>query len=141
MFAQYWFYFVCLQSVEEAECHRAYDSATDVYMSSFDRSTPPEEVSNLFYLLEVNYDYNSFPFWLLCLQVALREAHEQAKQKSMAAFNAIAIGVGSARKTYEGLLLKFFKKAFEVLYILIEWDWLIKVNVKKYVHMPVSIKA
>ncbi|KAL2588005.1 hypothetical protein AAZV13_13G145700 [Glycine max] len=76
------------QSVEEAECHRAYDSATDVYMSSFDRSTPPEEV-------------------------ALREAHEQAKQKSMAAFNAIAIGVGSARKTYEGLLLKFFKKAFE----------------------------
>lgn len=62
LFAQYWFYFVCLQSVEEAECHRAYDSATDVYMSSFDRSTPPEEVSNLFYLLEVNYDYNSFPF-------------------------------------------------------------------------------
>lgn len=52
----------------------------------------------------------------------MREAHEQAKQKSMAAFNAIAIGVGSARKTYEGLLLKFFKKAFEVLYILIEWD-------------------
>ncbi|KAL2627413.1 hypothetical protein AAZV13_07G171500 [Glycine max] len=78
------------QSVEEAECHRAYDSATDVYMSSFDRSSPPEEV-------------------------ALREAHEQAKQKSMAAFNAIAIGVGSARKTYEALLLKFFKKAFEVL--------------------------
>uniref|UniRef100_I1KLQ5 GB1/RHD3-type G domain-containing protein n=1 Tax=Glycine max TaxID=3847 RepID=I1KLQ5_SOYBN len=76
------------QSVEEAECHRAYDSATDVYMSSFDRSSPPEEV-------------------------ALREAHEQAKQKSMAAFNAIAIGVGSARKTYEALLLKFFKKAFE----------------------------
>lgn len=46
LFAQYWFYFVCLQSVEEAECHRAYDSATDVYMSSFDRSSPPEEVSN-----------------------------------------------------------------------------------------------
>ncbi|KAK7362781.1 hypothetical protein VNO77_04903 [Canavalia gladiata] len=76
------------QSVEEAECRRAYDSATEVYMSSFDRSTPPEEV-------------------------ALREAHEQAVQKSVAAFNASAVGVGSARKKYEGLLQKFFKKAFE----------------------------
>ncbi|KAK7319744.1 hypothetical protein RJT34_04469 [Clitoria ternatea] len=76
------------QSVEEAECHRAYDSATEVYMSSFERSTPPEEV-------------------------ALREAHEQAVQKSMAAFNAGAVGVGSARKKYEGLLQKFFKKEFE----------------------------
>ncbi|XP_061353620.1 uncharacterized protein LOC133298367 isoform X2 [Gastrolobium bilobum] len=76
------------QSVEEAECRRAYDSATEVYMSSFDRSKPPEEV-------------------------ALREAHEQAVQKSMAAFNASAVGVGSARKKYEGLLQKFFKKAFE----------------------------
>jgi hypothetical protein len=36
-----------LQSVEEAECRRAYDSATEVYMASFDRSKPPEEVSNL----------------------------------------------------------------------------------------------
>ncbi|TKY59207.1 Guanylate-binding protein 6 [Spatholobus suberectus] len=76
------------QSVEEAECRRAYDSATDVYMSSFDRATPPEEV-------------------------VMREAHEQAVQKSMAAFNASAVGVGSARKKYEGLLQKFFKKAFE----------------------------
>ncbi|CAJ1939156.1 unnamed protein product [Sphenostylis stenocarpa] len=76
------------QSVEEAECRRAYDSATDVYMASFERSTPPEEV-------------------------ALREAHEQAVQKSLATFNASAVGVGSARKKYEGLLLKFFKKAFE----------------------------
>ncbi|CAL0331372.1 unnamed protein product [Lupinus luteus] len=76
------------QSVEEAECHRAYDTATEVYMSSFDRSKPPEEA-------------------------ALREAHEEAVQKSMAAFNASAVGVGSARKKYEGLLQKFFKKAFE----------------------------
>ncbi|XP_027347044.1 guanylate-binding protein 1-like [Abrus precatorius] len=76
------------QSVEEAECRRAYDSATEVYMSSFERSTPPEEV-------------------------ALREAHEQAVQKSMATFNASAVGVGSARKKYEGLLQKFFRKAFE----------------------------
>ncbi|XP_045823511.1 guanylate-binding protein 4 [Trifolium pratense] len=76
------------QSVEEAECRRAYDSATEVYMASFDRSKPPEEV-------------------------ALREAHEQAVQKAMAAFNASAVGVGAARKKYEGLLQKFLKKAFE----------------------------
>ncbi|OIV93237.1 hypothetical protein TanjilG_27416 [Lupinus angustifolius] len=76
------------QSVEEAECHRAYDSSTEVYMSSFDRSKPPEEA-------------------------ALREAHEEAVRKSMAAYNASAVGVGSARKKYEGLLQKFFKKAFE----------------------------
>jgi hypothetical protein len=81
------------QSVEEAECRRAYDSATEVYMASFDRSKPPEEV-------------------------ALREAHEQAVQKSMAAFNASAVGVGAARKKYEGLLQKFLKKAFEVFNIM-----------------------
>lgn len=34
-----------LQSVEEAECRKAYDSATETYMSTFDRSKPPEEVS------------------------------------------------------------------------------------------------
>ncbi|KAI4296815.1 hypothetical protein L6164_036738 [Bauhinia variegata] len=76
------------QNVEEAECRRAYDSATEVYMSSFDRSKPPEEA-------------------------ALREAHEQAIQKSMAAFNASAVGGGSARKKYEDLLQKFYKRAFE----------------------------
>ncbi|KAH7568864.1 hypothetical protein ACOSP7_011940 [Xanthoceras sorbifolium] len=76
------------QSVEEAECRKAYDSATETYMSSFDRSKLPEEV-------------------------ALREAHEEAVQKSLAVYNAGAVGVGSARKKYEGLLLKFFKKAFE----------------------------
>ncbi|KEH30967.1 guanylate-binding family protein [Medicago truncatula] len=76
------------QSVEEAECRRAYDFATEVYMASFDRSKPPEEV-------------------------ALMEAHEQAVQKSMSAFNASAVGVGAARKKYEGQLQKFLKKAFE----------------------------
>lgn len=35
-----------MQSVEEAECRRAYDSATETYMSTFDRSKPPEEVSD-----------------------------------------------------------------------------------------------
>ncbi|KAK1557317.1 hypothetical protein Q3G72_022395 [Acer saccharum] len=76
------------QSVEEAECRKAYDSATEFYMSNFDRSKQPEEV-------------------------ALREAHEDAVQKSLAVYNAGAVGVGSARKKYEGLLMKFFKKAFE----------------------------
>lgn len=60
-FLKHWFYtsfVVALQSVEEAECRRAYDSATEVYMSSFERSTAPEEVSNLFYLLKVNNDYS-----------------------------------------------------------------------------------
>ncbi|TXG47472.1 hypothetical protein EZV62_026766 [Acer yangbiense] len=77
------------QSVEEAECRKAYDSATEFYMSNFDRSKQLEEV-------------------------ALREAHEDAVQKSLAVYNAGAVGVGSARKKYEGLLMKFFKKAFEV---------------------------
>ncbi|KAK3207077.1 hypothetical protein Dsin_021123 [Dipteronia sinensis] len=76
------------QSVEEAECRKAYDSATEIYMSNFDRSKQPEEVE-------------------------LREAHEEAVQKSLAVYNAGAVGVGSARKKYEGLLMKFFKKAFE----------------------------
>lgn len=35
---------VHLQSVEEAECRRAYNSATAAYMSSFDRTKPAEEV-------------------------------------------------------------------------------------------------
>ncbi|ESR62657.1 hypothetical protein CICLE_v10014139mg [Citrus x clementina] len=76
------------QSVEEAECRRAYDSATETYMSTFDRSKPPEEV-------------------------ALGEAHEAAVQKALAVYNAGAVGVGLARKKYEGLLQKFFRKAFE----------------------------
>ncbi|CAI0468848.1 unnamed protein product [Linum tenue] len=76
------------QSVEEAECRRAYDTATETYMSSFDRSKPPEEGS-------------------------LREAHEVAVQKSLAVFNGAAVGIGTVRKKYEELLQKFFRKAFE----------------------------
>ncbi|CAK7350519.1 unnamed protein product [Dovyalis caffra] len=76
------------QSVEEAECRRAYDTATEIYMSSFDRSKPAEEA-------------------------VLRESHEEAVQKSLAAFNAAAVGIGSARKKYEGLLQKFLRRAFE----------------------------
>ncbi|KAK8618453.1 hypothetical protein V6N13_132445 [Hibiscus sabdariffa] len=76
------------QSVEEAECRRAYDSASDIYRSTFDRTKPPEEA-------------------------ALREAHEEAVQRSLAVYNASAVGVGSMRKKYEELLQKFFRKEFE----------------------------
>lgn len=76
------------QSVEESEGQRAYDIATEVYMSSFDRSKPPDEG-------------------------ALREAHEDATQKSLAAFNDTAIGVGATRQKYEKRLHTFLKKAFE----------------------------
>ena len=49
------------------------------FMSSFDRSKPPKEVS-------------------------LREAHEKAVQRSLVVYNASVVGVGSMRKKYEGLL-------------------------------------
>ncbi|KAG5579276.1 hypothetical protein H5410_049903 [Solanum commersonii] len=78
------------QSVEEAECQRAYDSAAERYMSSFDRSKPPEEG-------------------------ALREAHEDAAQKAMSEFNSTAVGAGSIRMKYEKRLQNFIKKAFEEL--------------------------
>ena len=48
----------------------------------------------------------------------MRESHEEAVQKSLAAFNASAVGIGSARKKYEGLLQKFSRRAFEVMNIL-----------------------
>ncbi|KAL2931698.1 Guanylate-binding protein 2 [Bienertia sinuspersici] len=76
------------QSVEESECRRAYDSATEEYMSSFDRSKPPEEA-------------------------ALREAHEAAIQKALGTFNGCAVGAGSVRQKYEKMLQTFFRKAFE----------------------------
>ncbi|XP_024987627.1 guanylate-binding protein 3-like [Cynara cardunculus var. scolymus] len=76
------------QSVEEAECERAYDSATELYVSIFDRTKPPEEA-------------------------AMREAHEEAVQKAVATFNAIAVGTGSARQKYEKRFHTFLRKAFE----------------------------
>ncbi|KAL6991119.1 hypothetical protein U1Q18_009238 [Sarracenia purpurea var. burkii] len=57
-------------------------------MSSFDRSKPPEEG-------------------------ALREAHEEAVQKAIAAFNDSAVGAGSTRQKYEKRLQNFLRKAFE----------------------------
>lgn len=47
----------------------------------------------------------------------MREAHETAVQKSLAAFNSSAVGAGPVRKKYEGLLEKFYRKAFEVINI------------------------
>ncbi|XP_057764426.1 uncharacterized protein LOC130985457 [Salvia miltiorrhiza] len=76
------------QSVEEAECQRAYELSTEMYMSAFDRSKPPEEA-------------------------ALREAHEDAVQRSMASFNDNAVGAGQVRQKYEKRLQTFLKKAFE----------------------------
>ncbi|PKA50185.1 hypothetical protein AXF42_Ash020130 [Apostasia shenzhenica] len=76
------------QSVEEAECRRAFDSATEVYTSSFDRTKPAEEA-------------------------ILREVHEVAVQKALTAFNSGAVGAGSARLNYEKQLHNFFKKTFE----------------------------
>ncbi|EAY99022.1 hypothetical protein OsI_20980 [Oryza sativa Indica Group] len=76
------------QSVEEAECRRAYDSAIDTYNSSFDRRKPAEED-------------------------AMREAHEDALKKAVSVFNASAVGAGLARSKFEKLLQTSLKKAFE----------------------------
>ncbi|KAK8958629.1 hypothetical protein KSP40_PGU011139 [Platanthera guangdongensis] len=76
------------QSVEEAECRRAHDSATEVYLASFDRTKPADEG-------------------------ILRREHEVAVQKAIAAFNSSAVGSGSVRLNYEKLLHNFFKKTFE----------------------------
>jgi hypothetical protein len=46
-----------VQSVEETECRRAYDSAVDIYNSSFDRKKTAEEVilqiSDMHFLLSL----------------------------------------------------------------------------------------
>ncbi|CAL9778213.1 unnamed protein product [Musa acuminata subsp. burmannicoides] len=76
------------QSVEEAECRKAYDAAAEIYKSSFDRSKPAEET-------------------------VLREAHQDAVEKALNAFNSCAVGSGLTRQNYEKLLLNFFRKTFE----------------------------
>lgn len=76
------------QSVEESECKRAYDTATEVYLSAFDRATPPEEAF-------------------------LREAHDEAVKKSVLAYNAYAVGTGSVRHKYEVLFHNFLTKVFQ----------------------------
>lgn len=76
------------QSVEEAECRRAFDSAVGTYNSSFDHKKHIEEDS-------------------------LREAHEDAMRKAISAFNAAAVGAGAARTKFEKLLHSSLKKAFE----------------------------
>ncbi|XP_020571034.1 plectin-like isoform X2 [Phalaenopsis equestris] len=76
------------QSVEEAECRRAYDHATEVYLSSFDRTKPADDA-------------------------ILRGEHEVAVQKALSAFTSGAVGAGSVRLNYEKLLHNFFRKTFE----------------------------
>ncbi|KAL6640314.1 hypothetical protein ACP70R_022163 [Stipagrostis hirtigluma subsp. patula] len=76
------------QSVEEVECRRAYDSAAEVYMSSFDRSKLAEED-------------------------ALRDAHEAALRKALDAYNTAAVGTGTSRVHYEKVLNNFCRKAFQ----------------------------
>ncbi|XP_010684335.1 uncharacterized protein LOC104898902 isoform X3 [Beta vulgaris subsp. vulgaris] len=76
------------QSVEETECRTAYNRAAEVYISSFDKSKPPEAA-------------------------ALREAHEEAVQTALSFFNSHAVGAGSARQKYEMLLQNCFRKEFE----------------------------
>jgi hypothetical protein len=44
----------------------------------------------------------------------LREAHESAMNKAISAFNASAVGAGSARSKFEKLLQTSLRKSFEV---------------------------
>ncbi|KAK2631148.1 hypothetical protein EUGRSUZ_L03330, partial [Eucalyptus grandis] len=75
--------------VKEAECRRAFDSATKVFMSTLTQLKPLEETG-------------------------MSKAYEEAIQKSLAAFNAGAVdATGSARKRYEEGLHKYSRRAFE----------------------------
>ncbi|CAN6231439.1 unnamed protein product [Urochloa humidicola] len=76
------------QSVEEAECRRAYDSAAEIYMSSFGNSRLAEED-------------------------ALRDAHEAALRKALDAYNTAAVGTGTSCAHYEKVLTNFCRKAFQ----------------------------
>ncbi|XP_066321680.1 uncharacterized protein [Miscanthus floridulus] len=76
------------QSVEEAECRKAYDSAAEVYISSFSHCKLAEED-------------------------ALRDAHEAALRKALDAYNTTAVGTGTSRAHYEKVLNNFCRKAFQ----------------------------
>uniref|UniRef100_A0A0D9VF86 GB1/RHD3-type G domain-containing protein n=1 Tax=Leersia perrieri TaxID=77586 RepID=A0A0D9VF86_9ORYZ len=76
------------QSVEEAECRRAYDSAAEVYVSAFDRTKLAEED-------------------------ALRDAHEAALRKALDAYGTAAVGTGTSRIHYEKVLNNFCRKTFQ----------------------------
>uniref|UniRef100_A0A0E0JYX0 GB1/RHD3-type G domain-containing protein n=1 Tax=Oryza punctata TaxID=4537 RepID=A0A0E0JYX0_ORYPU len=76
------------QSVEEAECRKAYDSAAEVYLSAFDRTKQAEED-------------------------ALRDAHEAALRKALEAYSTAAVGTGTSRMHYEKVLNNFCRKTFQ----------------------------
>ena len=54
----------------------------------------------------------------------LREAHADAVQKAVAAFNATAVGGGSTRQKYEKRFQTFIKKAFEVILTMFIYSWI-----------------
>ncbi|XP_010522589.1 PREDICTED: guanylate-binding protein 1 [Tarenaya hassleriana] len=76
------------QNVEELECRRAYEKATDAYLSSLKPMEAPDEFS-------------------------LTEAHSKAVLKAMSAFNGSAVGNSETRQKYETNLRNFYRKAFE----------------------------
>lgn len=63
---------IFIQSVEEAECRRAYDSAVEFYISTFDRSKPPEEVSDALVLI-VEWLFYAFLSFLILLVLGVTE--------------------------------------------------------------------
>lgn len=103
------------QSVEETECRTAYNRAAEVYISSFDKSKPPEAVRISPTWCSFEILLSLFMFSCHGLQAALREAHEEAVQTALSFFNSHAVGAGSARQKYEMLLQNCFRKEFEVI--------------------------
>nr|GEZ30440.1 guanylate-binding protein 4-like [Tanacetum cinerariifolium] len=49
-----------------------------------------------------------------CLQATIREAHEEAVQKVLAAFNSMVVGTGSVRQRCEKHLHTFLRKELEI---------------------------
>ena len=62
----------------------------------------------------------------------MREAHEEAVQKAVATFNAIAVGTGSARQKYEKCFHTLLRKAFEVIFC----DVLFRLLIMLPIHQP-----
>lgn len=69
-------------------------------------------IVNSFLTLVITLYTNSL---FTCLQATIREAHEEAVQKAVAAFNATAVGAGSVRQKCEKRLHTFLRKEFEVV--------------------------
>jgi hypothetical protein len=102
------------QTVEELEGRRARDTATEVYMSSLERSETPDEVSlnscsiqkSLRYINKMNYSHDH-------LQSMLLEAHNKAVVEALTAFCESSIGNVEVKQKYKRDLWSFFAKALE----------------------------